>query len=289
MANKFNQLVLVIIIFSCLTSSLCLAKKKVYYTPIATNIVSGTPVGENASSAYRAWNIEEQHLLFQRTKQARLLIAKSIFVDTTDFIAFRSTPDHDLLKEKLNALLDNKNAWPEYIYVARLVDAGTTYTYQVLCSSSDIIEQGTLRSIEINQNMQEALQQKQPIVTDMFSPFGSGAATHAAVYYPIYYEENPVGILVFVKGYWTARALTPEDRINALERKIRELELQIQRLQQKQPSSLPPCELEGLTSEFIELLKEYKSNKSENKEGFFHYIGPKKSHESIIPHNPCEK
>ncbi|MFB3896937.1 MAG: hypothetical protein ACE14V_11615 [bacterium] len=243
------SLSILILISAVLTLSPCFGKQQVYYAPIANNIVSGTPVGDDNYNAYRGWNKEEQQLLFKRTEQARLLIALSIFIDTTDFLAFRTTPDHDLLKAKLNALLDNVHAWPEYIYVARLVGSETTYTYQVLCSSSDIIEGETLQPIEINPNMQLALQRKQPIVTDMFSPFGSGAATHAAVYYPIYYEEKPIGILVFVKGYWTTRTLTPEDRITNLEKKVRELEQKIQQLQLKSPNSLPPCEFNGAISE----------------------------------------
>jgi hypothetical protein len=249
MVNRLSKLSLttLILIFITLTISPSFGKQKVRYAPIATSLESGTPVSDNDGRTYRAWNTKEQQLLFRRTNRAKRLIPRSLFTNPLDFLDYRNTPDHDRLKSKLSALLDNKTAWPEYIYIAQLVGSGTTYTYQVLCSTSDIIEQGSLHAIEINQNMQLALQWKRPIVTDIFSPFGSGPATHAAVYYPIYYKKKPIGILVFVKGYWRERKITLEERINILEQKVRDLEWQLQRLQEKQPVAPPPCEFEGLT------------------------------------------
>ena len=245
MVNKFSKLSLIILVMVLAISASSFGKRKVYFVPIATSIESGKPVYDNSRMVYRVWNQDEQRLLVKRAKQAKLLIAKSLFIDTTDFLAYRNTPEHDRLKEQLRALVDNATAWPEYIYIARLIDVGTTYTYQVLCSSSDIIEQGTLQAFEINENMQLALQLKRPVATDLFSPFQSGPATHAAVYYPFFYQKKPIGILVFVKGNWTERTLTVEERLNILEQKVRNLEFQ--RIKEK---------LEELTPDFQGLIED---------------------------------
>jgi hypothetical protein len=249
MVSRISKLSLttLILIITILSISPSFGKPKVRYAPIATSIEPGTPVGDNDGRTYRAWNTKEQQLLFKRTTQAKRLIPRSLFTTPLDFLYYRNTPEHDQLKQKLSALLDNKTAWPEYIYIARLVDSGTTYTYQVVCSTSDIIEKGTLQPIEINPNMQLALQQKRAIVTDLFSPFQGETPTHAAVYYPIYSKRNPISFLVFVKGYWRERKITLEERINILEQKVGSLEWQLQRLQEKQPVAPPPCEFEGLT------------------------------------------
>ncbi len=62
--------------------------------------------------------------------------------------------------------------------------------------------------------------------------------------------------MVFVKGYWTERTLTVEDRLNILEQKVRELELHIQRLKEKQAINQIKQQLEELTRDFQGLIED---------------------------------
>ncbi|MDI6783560.1 MAG: hypothetical protein QME64_05625, partial [bacterium] len=214
-------------------------RNETYYAPISKSVEAGAPLGEDSHQVYRAWNSEEQKKLYQRTEKAVGLISLSLFTSDINFKQYREITDHDQLKEKLRSLVDNETAWPEYIYIARLVDSETTYIYQVLCSSSDIIEEGTLRDIEINEKMQLALELKKPIATDLFSPFGEEPPTHAAVYYPFFSGDTSIGMLVFVKGFWEEKKPSVEERLSALERSVRRLESQIAQLQATPTTAKP--------------------------------------------------
>ena len=120
---------------------------------------------------------------------------------TVSLAAYSISPEHNELKEELSALVDNEDAWPEYVYVARLIGDGSKY--EILCSSSDIVESNIGRQIEINENMQRAIELRQAYVTDLFNPSDTDQPpTHAAVYYPFFKDRKPIGIMVFVKGYW---------------------------------------------------------------------------------------
>ena len=200
MRRKCLQFTLLAVLSITMMSCAILSKDKgVYYSPIQEIIKEGDPFPRSRGYVYRAWDAEAQKELYRRAEVAARMVTLSLFASDIDIEEYRRSIKHDRMKEQLQALVDNVTAWPEYIYIARFVDSATKY--QILCSSSDIIEREGTRKIEINENMIMALDLKKPFATDLFSPFGGAVPTHAADYYPFFAEKEPVGILVFVKRY----------------------------------------------------------------------------------------
>ena len=200
MRRKYLQLTLLAVLSITMMSCPILSKDKgAYYSPIQEIIKEGDPFLKSRGYVYRAWNAEAQKELYRRAEVAARMVTLSLFARDIDIEEYRRGIKHDRMKEQLQALVDNVTAWPEYIYIARFVDSATKY--QILCSSSDIIEREGTHKIEINENMIMALDLKKPFATDLFSPSGRAVPAHAAVYYPFFAEKEPVGILVFVKGY----------------------------------------------------------------------------------------
>jgi putative lipase involved disintegration of autophagic bodies len=233
-----KKLFIVLFIVSILALSLssCITifpKRTAQFSPILKSIQEGEAFSPESLSAYRAWNVDEQKKLYFRTKQVVKFVPESLLTSNIDFKRYHDTKAHNRLKQKLRLFVNNTTAWPEYIYISRIVESGTKY--QILCSTSDIIEEQALVSLvsyDINSNMQIAFTDKRPYVTDLFNAGGGGLSTHAAVYYPIFDKKKPIGILVFVKGYWTKRPI--EDRVLMLEQKVRLLEYQVEQLKHKQ-------------------------------------------------------
>ncbi len=173
----------------------------VFFVPVNRPVQEGEQVGTDPHRVYRRWDAGEQQALYNRAGKAARLVPMDVVTSDLPPNTYLTTPEHDELKEELAALVDNEEAWPEYIYFARLIGDGSKY--EILCSSSDIIETNIGRQIEINENMQRAIELGQPYVTDLFNPLDSNLpSTHAAVYYPFFKDGKPVGIMVFVKGYW---------------------------------------------------------------------------------------
>jgi len=239
MNNKllFLSLVFVVSIIALNAGVPIAGEEAVYYAPISKSVQGATSLGEDSPYVYRPWNADEQKKLYQRAKNATELIPISLFTSKIDFKEYRQTADHGQLKGKLRALVDNETAWPEWIYIAQFVDLATKF--QILCSSSDIVESESLRDLDIEREMKPALDLKKPVATDLFNPAGTGTPIHAAVYYPFYSGDTPLGILVFVKGFWEERKPSIEEQLTVLERKFRRLESQIAQLQTAQPPAKP--------------------------------------------------
>jgi hypothetical protein len=149
---------------------------------------------------FRAWNSDEQQNLFKLAEKASELVTLPLLMDDVDFRAFREMPAHDKLKKGLEQVISGEEGWNEYIYVARFADSATKY--QVLCSTSEVIESGTLQDLDLNLMMQKALEYKKVVVTDLFSPNEGMVPGVAAVYYPFFSGDTPVGIMVTVKFYY---------------------------------------------------------------------------------------
>nr|ACS83713.1 hypothetical protein WISOIL_0024 [uncultured bacterium AOCefta2] len=188
----------------------------------------------------------DQNYLLARALEAVKVVPGDLVTTIASVSEFRRSPLHDSVKESLRKLVDNKTAWPEYVYIARLTPDREHFEY--LVSSSDVIEAHTLQAYDLNDGMPQAIAAKKPYVTD-FSP-----AT-PAVYFPYMRNDQCDGFLVFVKMSWdesqkrvmdptggtldSADASTPE-----LQRRLRSLERRVAALEQQAKPANPRAQKE---------------------------------------------
>lgn len=142
--------------------------------------------------------LENQIHLWQRARDAATYVPADLPSTTTSTRDYRDTPSHHALKKTFLTLVDNQNAWPEYIYAARLNRDKTAYEY--LVSSSDVIENHPFEEYELSDGMMAALRYGKPYVSDVTSQY-------SAAYIPFYANKEATGFVVFVKHSWA-----PEQR-----------------------------------------------------------------------------
>jgi hypothetical protein len=199
-----------------------------------------TPIARPESSL--AFTKADQEYLYRRVKKAAEIIPLNILNKDLVIEDYRDSEEHHNLKNKLLVMVDNKNAWPEYIYIARLCQDNKKYQY--IISSSDIMENHDPGDYDISAGMKLAMEKNIPVVTDFSRESKSNTP---AVYYPLRYKNKFAGFLVFVKHSWRNKARRvkaiynskeeeTEARIGRLEIITEDLEKKIKRLSKKKYS-----------------------------------------------------
>lgn len=198
-------------------------------------------ITKNVNSEGLNFTIEDQKYLYERAKFAYRSTPDIILSSVDNIENFRKSKQHDEIKNQLNSFIDNKNAWPEYIYIAKLTKDKKQFLYVV--SSSDVIESHKLISYETSVGMCKALEKNKSVVTDF-------SIDPPAAYIPIRENKEITGFFVFVKNSWqgAARRINPvgqkidvsnqvlEDRISVIEKRLAKIEKDIEKLSSKKES-----------------------------------------------------
>lgn len=186
----------------------------------------------------------DQDYLWCRARGVEAILPNDLVTTTVSVAAYMKSPDHAALKAKLRTFVDNKTAWPEYVYVARITPKGDKY--ETLASSSDIIEKESVMPFELASGMLQAVKLERPVAVDF-------ASDTPAVYIPIMKGGKTAGFLVFVKQSWgpqQRRAMATADfredpttaKLRELDARVAVLELRVKDMQGSRPKADPPGE-----------------------------------------------